>query len=74
MRVGVPIVEGVITAKERAIHLLKFAAEVAHALMAQYLYTYVSVVNSPAATLNREREVLNVAIRRWGISRPCRTF
>src|SRR2546425_12347898 len=46
LRVGVPIAEGVTTAKELAVELLKLVAEVEHALMAQYLYTYISVANA----------------------------
>src|SRR5262249_40075582 len=66
MRVGIPLVEGVKTSKEQAIHLLKFAAEVEHALMAQYLYTYVSVVNSDTGKTDHARELLNVAIQEMG--------
>jgi hypothetical protein len=65
LSVGVPIAEGATTAKEHAIHLLKFAAEVEHALMAQYLYTYMSVVNGSPA-VDHAREILNVAIQEMG--------
>src|SRR3954470_682974 len=66
LRVGVPLAEGVASGKELAIHLLKFAAEVEHALMAQYLYTYVSIVNVGTPAVDHEREVLNVAIQEMG--------
>src|ERR1044071_8737602 len=45
LEVGIPVVEGAQTAREYATGLLQLAAEVEHALMAQYLYTTFSVPN-----------------------------
>src|ERR1700682_907597 len=46
LRVGIPVAEGITTAREQAIELLKLVAEVEHALMVQYLYSASSVVNA----------------------------
>jgi hypothetical protein len=66
LHVGVPIVEGITTAREFAIELLKLAAEVEHALMVQYLYSANSILNSVPGQENYQKKLLNVAIQEMG--------
>jgi rubrerythrin len=67
LRVGIPVVEGVETAREFAIELLKLAAEVEHALLVQYLYTATSIPDEPGPDLvNYHEKLMDVAIQEMG--------
>src|SRR5215213_356662 len=67
LRVGIPVVEGATTAKEYAIGLLQLAAEVEHALLAQYLYAAFSLPNEFASdSVNYHRTLMNIAIQEMG--------
>lgn len=70
LRVGIPLVEGAVTAKEYAIGLLKLTAEVEHALMAQYLYAAFSLPNEQGPDLiNCHQRVMAIAIQEMGTLR-----
>jgi Ferritin-like len=67
LRVGIPVVEGVGTAREFAIELLKLAAEVEHALMVQYLYAATSLPDEPGPdSVNYHEKLLDVAVQEMG--------
>ncbi len=67
LRVGIPIVEGVGTAREFAIELLKLAAEVEHALMVQYLYAATSIPDEPGpVSVNYHEKLMDVVIQEMG--------
>lgn len=66
LRVGIPIPDDVMTAREHATGLLKLAAEVEHALMAQYLYTATSVVNGAGAQEDYQKKLFNIAVQEMG--------
>ena len=67
LRVGIPVVEGVGTAREFAIELLKLAAEVEHALMVQYLYAATSLPDQPGPdSVNYHEKLLDVAVQEMG--------
>jgi hypothetical protein len=65
-KVGVPLVEGVVSAKQYALDLLMLAAEVEHALMVQYLYAANSIIIEDGAEENYHRKIVNVAIQEMG--------
>jgi hypothetical protein len=65
LSVGVPIVEGSVTAKDYALGLLAVAAEVEHALMAQYLYAAASAVSAADGPDYRQK-LKNIAIQEMG--------
>ena len=67
LRVGIPVVEGATTAKEYAIGLLNLAAEVEHALMAQYLYAAFSLPDELASdSVNYHTRLMIIAIQEMG--------
>jgi rubrerythrin len=67
LRVGIPIVEGVGTAREFAIELLKLAAEVEHALMVQYLYAATSIPDEPGPdSVNYHEKLMDVVVQEMG--------
>ena len=67
LRVGIPVVEGVGTAREFAIELLKLAAEVEHALMVQYLYAATSLPDEPGPdSVNYHEKLLDIAVQEMG--------
>ena len=67
LRVGVPVVEGVTTARDSAIELLKLAAEVEHALMAQYLYAAYSLPDEAGPdSVNYHQKVKRIAVQEMG--------
>jgi Ferritin-like len=67
LRVGIPVVEGVGTAREFAIELLKLAAEVEHALMVQYLYAATSIPDQPEPdSVNYHEKLMDVVVQEMG--------
>ncbi len=66
LEVGVPVVEGAKTAREYAIGLLKFAAEVEHALLVQYLYAAFSLLKEGHDLQNYQAKVMAIAIQEMG--------
>jgi len=64
---GVPSVSGAITPKEDAIGLLQLAAEVEHALLAQYLYLAASIDGSGGSdSKSARRAITTIAIQEMG--------
>jgi hypothetical protein len=66
-RVGIPIPEPGVGVRDFAVHLLKIAAEVEHALMVQYLYAAVSL--NPAEDTSPENypvKLMRIAIQEMG--------
>lgn len=67
LQVGVPFVEGATTARESAIELLKLAAEVEHALMAQYLYAAYSLPDRTGpGPVNYHDKLKRIAVQEMG--------